>query len=58
MISLRRSEWIAGQDKGGADLIALGQICINQGVQPVSYSPEGLVFEDGSTLPADVIILA
>ncbi|GJE91639.1 NAD(P)/FAD-dependent oxidoreductase [Phanerochaete sordida] len=46
------------QDKGAADLIASGQIRIKQGVQPVAYSEDGLMFEDGSTLPADVIILA
>lgn len=47
-----------GQDKGGADLIESGQIQIKQGVQPVSYSPQGLVFDDGSEFPADVVILA
>lgn len=46
------------QDKGGADLIESGEIKIKQGVQPVSYSPNGLVFDDGSELAADVIMLS
>ena len=47
-----------GQDNGGGELIGSGQIKVKQGVQPVSYSQNGLVFEDGSELPADAIILS
>lgn len=47
-----------GQDKGGADLIASGKIEIKQGVEPIRYSPNGLVLSGNSELSADVIILA
>ena len=40
------------------DLIASGQIKVKQGAQPVSYSSDGLVFDDETELPADVVILA
>ncbi|EKM53733.1 uncharacterized protein PHACADRAFT_211396 [Phanerochaete carnosa HHB-10118-sp] len=45
-------------DKGGADLIASGQIKIKQGSSPKSFATDGLIFSDGSKLPADVVIFA
>ncbi|EKM52189.1 uncharacterized protein PHACADRAFT_212761 [Phanerochaete carnosa HHB-10118-sp] len=45
-------------DKGGADLIASGQIKIKQGSSPKSFAEDGLVFSDGSKLPADAVIFA
>ena len=48
----------AGLDKGGADLIADGRIKIKQGSTPVSFTQNGLVFSDGSTLRADAVIFA
>lgn len=47
----------AGLDVGGADLIASGQIKIKHGT-PVAYRENALVFQDGSTLDADVIVMA
>ncbi|THH27618.1 hypothetical protein EUX98_g6572 [Antrodiella citrinella] len=47
--------WI---EKGGADLIASGDIRVKQGVQPSSFSETGLIFEDGTEVQADVVIFA
>ncbi|KAH8089937.1 dimethylaniline monooxygenase (N-oxide-forming) [Cristinia sonorae] len=47
--------WI---DKGGADLIARGEIKVKQGTEPSAYTPSGLKFKDGSELEADVVIFA
>ncbi|KAI0086909.1 FAD/NAD(P)-binding domain-containing protein [Irpex rosettiformis] len=45
-------------DKGGADLIASGDIKIKQGVAPKAYTSDGLIFTDGSKLKADVVVAA
>ncbi|KAI0074367.1 dimethylaniline monooxygenase [Panus rudis PR-1116 ss-1] len=45
-------------DKGAADLIESGDIKVKQGVEPTEFTENGLVFSDGSQLPADVVIFA
>lgn len=45
-------------DVGASDLIADGSIKVKQGVEISRFTPEGLEFEDGSTLPADIVVLA
>ncbi len=47
-----------GMDKGGADLIASGDIKVKQGVAPKSFGEKSLIFEDESELPADAVIFA
>jgi hypothetical protein len=47
-----------GLDKGGADFIASGQIKIKQGIQPIAFSENSIIFADGSELPADAVIFA
>ena len=47
-----------GQDKGGADLIAEDRIKVKSGVSPDHFTETSVVFNDGSELPADVIIYA
>ena len=49
---------IAGQDKGGADLIAEGKIKVKHGVEIDHLTKTSVVFTDGSELPADVVMLA
>ncbi|TBU32891.1 FAD/NAD(P)-binding domain-containing protein [Dichomitus squalens] len=49
---------LGGQDKGGADLIAAGKIKVKHGVEIDHLTKAGVVFTDGSELPADVVILA
>lgn len=45
-------------DVGAGKLIADGKIKIKSDSTPVAYNEEGLVFEDNSVLPADVVVLA
>ncbi|GJF00330.1 NAD(P)/FAD-dependent oxidoreductase [Phanerochaete sordida] len=45
-------------DKGGADLVADGRIGVKQGASPTAFTKDELVFDDGTTLPADVVIFA
>jgi putative flavoprotein involved in K+ transport len=45
-------------DVGCASLIAGGKIAIKQGVEIERFTPQGVVFTDGSTAPADVVVLA
>ncbi|KIK67742.1 hypothetical protein GYMLUDRAFT_36505 [Collybiopsis luxurians FD-317 M1] len=45
-------------DTGGSQLIIDGKIKIKNDSTIKSYEPEGLVFEDGSKLPVDVVICA
>lgn len=47
-----------GLDKGGADLIASGDIKVKQGTEPTAYTSNGLLFSDSSELPADAVIFA
>ncbi|RPD67297.1 dimethylaniline monooxygenase (N-oxide-forming) [Lentinus tigrinus ALCF2SS1-7] len=46
------------QDKGGAELIADGRIKVKSGVSPDYFTEAGIVFNDGTELPADVVIYA
>ena len=52
------SSQLTGLDKGGADLIASGEVKVKQGIQPTAFSEHTLVFEDGSELEADAVIFA
>ncbi|MBW3606442.1 MAG: NAD(P)/FAD-dependent oxidoreductase [Actinobacteria bacterium] len=45
-------------DVGASELIADGKIKVKQGFEITRFTPEGLEFEDGSTLPADIVVLA
>jgi putative flavoprotein involved in K+ transport len=45
-------------DVGCASLIAQGKIKIRQGVEIERFTPGGIVYTDGSTQPADVVVLA
>jgi len=45
-------------DVGCASLIAQGKVKIRQGVEIERFTPKGVVFTDGSTAPADVVVLA
>ncbi|KAJ6528230.1 FAD/NAD-P-binding domain-containing protein [Mycena vulgaris] len=45
-------------DVGCAALIRNGMVKIKQGVEPASYTEDSLVFTDGSSLPADVVVYA
>ncbi|EAW12081.1 flavin-containing monooxygenase [Aspergillus clavatus NRRL 1] len=45
-------------DIGVSDKIARGLIKVKSDSAPVSYTEEGLLFEDGTRLPADVIVFA
>jgi cation diffusion facilitator CzcD-associated flavoprotein CzcO len=45
-------------DVGCSRLIAEGKIAIKQGVQIERVTPREVVFTDGSTLPADIVVLA
>ena len=47
-----------GLDKGGADLIADGRIKVKSGAQPARFTEDSVVFDDGTELPADVVIFA
>lgn len=45
-------------DVGAADLIADGKIKVKQGVGITRFTKDGLEFQDGSSLPADIVVLA
>jgi len=45
-------------DVGCASLIAQRKITIKQGVEIERFTPTGVVYSDGSTQPADVVVLA
>ncbi|KAJ7162736.1 FAD/NAD-P-binding domain-containing protein [Mycena crocata] len=45
-------------DVGCAALIRDGKVKVKQGVGPVSYTEDSVVFTDGSSLPADAVIYA
>ena len=47
-----------GLDVGCAELIASGKVALRQGVEPVSFTETGIVFNDGTELQADVVIFA
>ena len=48
----------AGVDKGGANLIASGDIKVKQGSEPVGYTENAVQFSDGTELEADSVIFA
>jgi len=48
----------AGLDVGCAKLIRDGKVKVKQGVEAASYTEDSIVFTDGSSLPADVVIFA
>lgn len=52
------TEQRSGLDKGGADLIASGDVKVKQGVQPTGFSNTSLLFEDHTELQADAVIFA
>jgi hypothetical protein len=39
-----------------ANLIIGGNICLKQGTEPAHFMPDGLIFEDHSTLEADLVV--
>jgi hypothetical protein len=39
-------------------LIIQGKVHVKQGIQPARFTPEGLLFDDGSTLEADLVVFA
>jgi len=45
-------------DIGVSKLIADGLVKIKQGVELTRYTPTGVIFTDGTTLDADVVIFA
>lgn len=45
-------------DKGGAELIAAGEVKVKQGTPPVAFTEAGLQFADGTLLEADSVIFA
>ena len=45
-------------DVGASQLIADGKIHIKQGVEIGRFTTDGVVFTDGTSLPADVVVLA
>ncbi|TCD65649.1 hypothetical protein EIP91_002417 [Steccherinum ochraceum] len=45
-------------DRGGADLIASGQIKVKQGTEPVAFTKNTLKFADGSELETDTVVFA
>ncbi|KAJ7636748.1 FAD/NAD-P-binding domain-containing protein [Roridomyces roridus] len=47
-----------GLDVGCAKLVRESKVLIKQGVEPASFTQDSLVFTDGSSLPADVVIYA
>jgi hypothetical protein len=49
---------ITGLDVGCAKLIREGKVKVKQGVEAASFTEDSLVFTDGSSLPADVVIYA
>jgi hypothetical protein len=47
-----------GLDLGTADLIIKGAIKVKQGTEPDYFTDKGLVFKDGSSLDADLVVFA
>ncbi|KAI0750678.1 hypothetical protein C8Q80DRAFT_1267999 [Daedaleopsis nitida] len=45
-------------DKGGADMIADGEIKVRSGVSPQKFTEKALVLSDGTELEADIVIFA
>lgn len=52
------SVYVLGLDVGCAELIASGKVSIRQGVEPVSFTETGILFNDGTELQADAVIFA
>ncbi|KAF9806318.1 hypothetical protein IEO21_08724 [Rhodonia placenta] len=51
-------ERLGGWDVGIADYIDSGRVKIKQGVEVKEYTHDGVVFSDGSAMPADLVIFA
>jgi 2-polyprenyl-6-methoxyphenol hydroxylase-like FAD-dependent oxidoreductase len=47
-----------GLDVGTGDLIINGKVKIKQGTEPDYFTDDGLVFKDGSSLRADLVVFA
>jgi cation diffusion facilitator CzcD-associated flavoprotein CzcO len=47
-----------GLDVGCAELIASGRVAVRQGVEPISLTETGIVFNDGTELQVDAVIFA
>ena len=45
-------------DVGGSELVANGSIRLRSGVQVLRLTPRGVVLDDGSELPADLVVYA
>lgn len=45
-------------DVGTADLIIKGAVKIKSGTEPDHFTTDGLVFKDGSSLEADLVVFA
>ncbi|RBQ77953.1 hypothetical protein FVER14953_09388 [Fusarium verticillioides] len=43
-------------DVGGTDIIAQGKVSVKAGVEPVTFTEDGLQFSDGSSAAADAVI--
>lgn len=50
--------YVLGLDVGCAGLIASGDVAVRQGVQPISFTETGILFNDGTELQADAVIFA
>ncbi|OSX58694.1 hypothetical protein POSPLADRAFT_1153512 [Postia placenta MAD-698-R-SB12] len=51
-------ERLGGWDFGLADYIASGRVKVKQGVEVKQFTADGVMFNDSSSLPADVVIFA
>ncbi|KAF9806315.1 hypothetical protein IEO21_08721 [Rhodonia placenta] len=51
-------ERLGGWDLGLADYIASGRVKVKQGVEVKQFTADGVMFNDSSSLPADVVIFA
>ena len=55
---LRKFTLDTGLDIGTADLIIKGVVKVKQGTEPDYFTDKGLVFKDGSSLDADLVVFA
>ncbi|KAF8505013.1 FAD/NAD-P-binding domain-containing protein [Gautieria morchelliformis] len=58
LLVFERLGGISWLDLGTADLIIKGAIKIKQGTEPDYFTDNGLVFKDGSSLDADLVVFA
>ncbi|MDV6280812.1 NAD(P)/FAD-dependent oxidoreductase [Rhodococcus jostii] len=45
-------------DVGASELIASGEVTVKQGTEIDHFTPDGVVFADGTEMPVDVVVLA